>query len=156
MSSLSRMKYLFQTAIPADGEQLLTQDEIDALADGFMLVYNQLQGDTCDNETIIVESVEGTQIVRLRHRRDRTLATAGVVTRIVSFRIKGNCRACGSKTLIGNDAPVRFLQQQSSGNSNSNSQSNSRVAKMNRGQFIKQYRLWIGKENSRDDSKSPR
>jgi hypothetical protein len=87
---------------------------------------------------MIVTDVAGSQVVRLR----RNLAS-GLVTRIVSFRIQGNCRACGNKSLIGNDAPGRLLQQ-----SDKQIKSNSGSGKVNRGRFMKQYRLWLNKENS--------
>ena len=130
---------LFQSTVPSSGEApaLLSQEELDILAEGFIEVYNELQGDNCDNETIIATSAEGTQIVRLR----RNLQV--YVNRIVSFRIRGNCRACGNRPLIGNDAPGRFLQQ-----NGKDVRFKRIVSKINRGRFMKEYRLWLDNQRA--------
>ena len=119
----------FQTS---DSSQGLSQAQLDFLAGGVKIVYNALQGGSCDNETIYLDTVEGRQVVRVRRN------LAGVVTRIVNFRIKGTCRACGNKPLIGNDG-ARFLQQQ---------EKQPKVGKVNRGRFMKQYRLWLKQESA--------
>lgn len=124
----------FVVTVPANSSQVLSQQEIDVLKNGFMVVYNQLQGNSCDNQTIIVSSVDGTQVARVR----RNLATVGTVTRVISFRITGNCRACGNKSLFGNDAPGRLLQQD-----DKNEKSNSASTKINKGRFLKNYSAWI-------------
>ena len=124
----------FVTTVPANSSQVLSQQEIDVLANGFMVVYNQLQGDTCNNQTILVSDVDGTQVVRVR----RNLATT--VTRVISFRITGNCRACGNKSLFGNDAPGRLLQQDDKTNEKSNSGSSTKI---NKARFLKNYSTWI-------------
>jgi hypothetical protein len=129
--------------MPANSSQVLSQQEIDVLANGFMVVYNQLQGTSCDNQTIIIGSVEGTQVARVR----RNLAAVGTVTRVISFRISGNCRACGNKSLFGNDAG-RLLQQD-----DKNWKSNSASKKISKVRFLKNYSAWIDTQRTSGRSK---
>mmetsp|Transcript_12265 Transcript_12265/g.20320 ORF Transcript_12265/g.20320 Transcript_12265/m.20320 type:complete len:197 (+) Transcript_12265:57-647(+) len=124
----------------------LTGAEIDALADGFMIVYNAMQEGECDDETKLIDEAEG---VILEERRDLQEALFNFNTTFhygMFIRFTGRCRNCGGIPSLFNDAIRRLGRKEAL------------TTEVSRGvkstQFIKQFEKWIVKEHSTGRLKS--
>mmetsp|Transcript_31850 Transcript_31850/g.52503 ORF Transcript_31850/g.52503 Transcript_31850/m.52503 type:complete len:205 (-) Transcript_31850:110-724(-) len=135
------------------GGEGLTQAAIDAIADGFMNVYNDMQAGFCDDETKIIETVE---VSLFEERRlsdaddeesiveERQLQYIGSNTTFLSsyfsffFRIVFACRGCPGGAPLFDDAARRLGQAQMS----------KAASRGKPDKFMKKFDKWIEKEHS--------
>jgi hypothetical protein len=150
----------YESAVPADQ---LTQADIDTITTGFIVTYNQIQSTICDDNTILIDSANGT-LVTVRRRLDgvhmggatmedrtqgqehdhhpnlhRQLPSNSYIL-VINMALRGRSRQSSSQVTLFNDAPRR-LRRLGAAAAVTDERANVDV-------FMVKYARWLSKEQN--------